>query len=116
MHVAITVESPVVESPRVAQIRGLFDLPPEKTARLTWAVRRRGQQFVAVTCHDDVEDWLQPDWTYRPAEGLFQWRCLRQRPPVALRVVRCAASAWALFAPHHYLSGALARSAVCFLA
>src|SRR4051794_26932477 len=38
MHVAITVESPVVESPRVAQIRGLFDLPPEKTARLTWDV------------------------------------------------------------------------------
>src|SRR5262249_35041944 len=41
---------------------------------------------------------------------------LRRRPDVVLRVVRCAASAWPLFAHHHYLSGALARSAVCFLA
>src|SRR5690606_28713055 len=24
-------------------------------------VRRQGRQFVAATCHDDVEAWLQPD-------------------------------------------------------
>src|SRR5262249_14206743 len=34
----ITVESPVAESPRVAQVRGLFDLPEEKTSRLQWEV------------------------------------------------------------------------------
>lgn len=27
-------------------------------------VRRRGQQLIAVTCHYDVIDWLQPDWIY----------------------------------------------------
>ncbi len=27
-------------------------------------VRRAGRQLVAVTCHYDVEPWLQPDWTY----------------------------------------------------
>jgi hypothetical protein len=31
------------------------------------AVRARRQKFVAVTCHEDVEDWLDPDWVYRPA-------------------------------------------------
>ena len=31
-------------------------------------MRRRGQQFVAVTCHEDVEAWLDADWVYRPAE------------------------------------------------
>src|SRR5438128_5339062 len=82
------------------------------SAALAKTVRQREQQFVAVTCHEDVEAWLQPDWVYRPAENLFTWRRLRRRPLIALDVVRCRASAWALFAPHHYLSGGLARGAV----
>jgi ABC-type ATPase with predicted acetyltransferase domain len=28
------------------------------------AVRRTGKQFVAVTCHYDVLDWLEPDWVF----------------------------------------------------
>jgi hypothetical protein len=86
------------------------------SAALERAVRARGLRFVAVTCHDDVEEWLRPDWVYRPAEGAFAWGRVRRRPAVGLRVVRCRASAWPLFAPHHYLSGRLAPSAVCFLA
>src|SRR5262245_26165098 len=38
MRTEITVESAIVESPRVAQLRGLFDLPASRTSRLTWAV------------------------------------------------------------------------------
>jgi GNAT superfamily N-acetyltransferase len=86
------------------------------SAALQKAVRQRGQQFIAVTCHEDVGAWLQPDWTYQPALNLFQWRYLQRRPEIALAVVRCAYSAWPLFAPHHYLNGDLARSATCFLA
>jgi GNAT superfamily N-acetyltransferase len=86
------------------------------SAALAKTVRKHCLGFVAVTCHEDVEDWLQPDWTYRPAEDRFTWRCLQRRPAFALEIVRCQSSAWDLFAPHHYLSGALARSAVCFLA
>jgi hypothetical protein len=86
------------------------------SAALARVVRARGLQFVAVTCHDDVEPWLNPDWVYRPAEDLFQWRCLRRRPPIHLQLVRCQASAWPLFAAHHYLSAGLASGAACFLA
>lgn len=32
-----------------------------------------GLQFVAVTCHYDVEEWLLPDWTYSPATNTFEW-------------------------------------------
>ncbi len=74
------------------------------SAALARTVRKKGLRFVAVTCHEDVEDWLQPDWVYRPAEQTFAWRLLRRRPDIALDVVRCQASAWPLFAPHHYLS------------
>ena len=86
------------------------------SAALARTVRARGQQFVGVTCHDDVVAWLQPDWVYHPAEARFEWRALQRRPPVRLDVVRCQASAWRLFHAHHYLSGALNPHAVCFLA
>jgi len=86
------------------------------SAALAKTVRQRGQQFVAVTCHEDVEEWLQPDWVYRPAEKTFARRRLRRRPAIDLDLVRCRHDAWRLFAPHHYLSQALNRSAVCFLA
>lgn len=28
------------------------------------AIRRSDKQFVAVSCHDDIVEWLQPDWIY----------------------------------------------------
>jgi GNAT superfamily N-acetyltransferase len=86
------------------------------SAALARVVRQRGQRFIALTCHDDVEPWLNPDWVYRPAENAFAWRCLQRRPPLSIGIVRCQASAWRLFAAHHYLSHSLNRSAVCFLA
>lgn len=86
------------------------------SAALARTVRKHKLRFVAVTCHDDVEAWLQPDWVYRPAENEITWRCLQRRPRIQLEVIRCQSSAWPLFAPHHYLSGDLARSATCFLA
>lgn len=86
------------------------------SAALAKTVRQRKQKFVAVTCHDDVEAWLQPDWVYAPADGRFTWRCLQRRPTVELVISRCKTEAWALFRRHHYLSHELAPSAVCFLA
>jgi energy-coupling factor transporter ATP-binding protein EcfA2 len=86
------------------------------SAALAKAIRRQKLQFVAITCHEDVEAWLNPDWVYRPAEGAFHWRLLQRRPRVELAVFRAKASAWSLFAPHHYLTGALLSSATCFLA
>jgi hypothetical protein len=79
------------------------------------AVRARpGKQFVAVTCHEDVLEWLQPDWVLEPHIGKFSWRSLRRRPSVDLEVVRCAREAWRWFAPHHYLSSDLHKAAKCF--
>src|SRR5579862_5431172 len=73
------------------------------SAAVARTIRAHRLSFIAVTCHDDVEEWLQPDWVYRPAENLFTWRLLRRRPSLRLQVFRCQASAWPLFAPHHYL-------------
>lgn len=86
------------------------------SAAVAKAVRRSGRQFVAVTCHYDVEDWLQPDWVYQPHLNRFHWRELQRRPSVDLTIRRCTPDTWVYFAPHHYLSRDLNRSARCFLA
>jgi GNAT superfamily N-acetyltransferase len=81
---------------------------------LARTVRARGQKFIAITCHEDVEPWLNPDWVYRPDTGSFTWRLLQRRPAVTLQICRVGREAWALFKNHHYLSTELAPAAVCF--
>ncbi len=36
------------------------------SAAVAKTVRRHHLQFIAVTCHYDVLDWLEPDWVYEP--------------------------------------------------
>ncbi len=86
------------------------------SAALAKTVRQRGQKFIAVTCHEDVEAWLQPDWTYRPATNCFQWRFLQRRPCITLTISRCRLEAWQLFRRHHYLSTRISPFAQAFLA
>lgn len=78
-------------------------------------IRRAGGQFVAVSCHFDIVEWLQPDWIFEPATMTFQWRSLRRRPNLDVEVVRVDYKAWRLFAPFHYLTAELAHSAACYV-
>lgn len=86
------------------------------SAAIAKTVRRRKQQFIAVTCHFDVEAWLQPDWIYRPDLNQFQWRELQRRPSIPIVIRRVHHSAWSMFKRHHYLDTSLANAAVCFVA
>lgn len=72
-------------------------------------------RFVAVTCHYDVTDWLQPDWVVDMATSQFSRRCV-QRPRIEIEVFRARRRAWEMFARHHYLSGSLSTAARCFVA
>jgi GNAT superfamily N-acetyltransferase len=72
-------------------------------------------RFVAVTCHYDVEAWLEPDWTIDMATRTLHRRRLR-RPPIRLEVRRCTRDVWSLFARHHYLSGSLNTATRCYVA
>lgn len=84
------------------------------SAAVAKAVRKGGKQFVAVTCHYDVTEWLQPDWVYEPHLRRFQWRCLQRRPDLVLSVYRVHHSVWEAFRGHHYLSGELNRASHCY--
>jgi len=74
-------------------------------------------RFVAVTCHDDILPWLQPDWVIRLGDGNARLtRGHLQRPTLQLPVRQVPQITWSHFARHHYLTGGLARSATCYAA
>jgi ABC-type ATPase with predicted acetyltransferase domain len=43
------------------------------------AVRRTGKRFIAVTCHYDVLDWLEPDWVFCTDDMSFSKKKLGDR-------------------------------------
>ena len=78
-------------------------------------VRKRNQKFVAVGCHYDIQEWLQPDWIYEPHTGTFTWGSVQPRPQVSVEVIWANYSAWQVFAKHHYLSENLNKSAQIYV-
>lgn len=99
------------------------------SAAVQKAVRRSGRRLVAVACHHDIIDWLNPDWIYEPDIDRFRWAahmegdsagnpggCFR-RPDITLSISRVKGRQWwPRFRHHHYLATSLAPSARCFLA
>lgn len=79
-------------------------------------VRRRDMQFIACSCHYDILDWLDPDWTYEPHLQRFQRRSVQGRPAIELEIYRAHYSAWRLFGVHHYLNREISRSAHLWVA
>lgn len=77
-------------------------------------VRKHGKQFIAASCHYDIIDWLQPDWTFEPATMTFTRRSLRRRPSIECEIRRVPYKLWHTFAPFHYLSADLNHAAKCF--
>ncbi len=79
---------------------------------------RNGQipcRFVAVSCHYDVEPWLEPDWIIDMQSRRAERRRLR-RPAIELELFPCRRHVWTMFARHHYLNGQLGQGARCFVA
>jgi len=77
-------------------------------------IRKNKKHFVAVSCHSDIIDWLEPDWIYWPGENRFERRLLQGRPKIEVIISAVPYSAWKLFAPYHYMSAELNRSARCY--
>jgi ABC-type lipoprotein export system ATPase subunit len=78
-------------------------------------VRKRGQKFVAVGCHYDIQEWLQPDWIYEPHTGKFTWGSVQPRPQVKLEIIWAKYEAWHTFARHHYLDASLNKAAYVYV-
>lgn len=117
----VTVARALAEQSELAVIDEFTSVVDRQVAQVGSAavaktVRKSGRKLVAVSCHYDIIDWLDPDWIFEPHTGQTQWRSERRpRPAVNVEVVRCRTSAWQLFKQHHYLSGEIHKAATCFL-
>lgn len=86
------------------------------SAAIQKTVRRKNQKFIAVSCHYDIAEWLEPDWVYEPATDTLTVGRLLRRPKINLVVKRVHSSAWQLFRKHHYLDTSIHSGAKCFVA
>lgn len=82
-----------------------------------WIRNKPNKRVVFASCHEDIIEWLQPDWIYNPLEGktILPRGCL-QRPQIELKIFRAKYTAWDLFKQYHYLSADLNKAAKCFVA
>ena len=55
------------------EFTSVVDRTVAKTASsaISKAVRKTGKKFIAVACHFDIIDWLEPDWIYNTDEKRF---------------------------------------------
>ena len=86
-------------------------------------VRKQKKQFVAISCHRDVIDWLQPDWILEPTTMALTRRSLLRcekdrrvgaRPKIEVSVGQVPKQMWKVFAPFHYMSAELSDGAQCY--
>lgn len=69
------------------EFTSVVDRQTAKTASLAIqkAIRRRDGKFVAVACHKDILEWLQPDWVYdTDAKSFFGLRGATNTPEYEL--------------------------------
>jgi len=114
-----TIARALVEKPDLCVIDEFTSVIDRTVAKIgstaiAKTVRRNKGKFIAVSCHYDIEEWLDPDWIYEPALNKFQWRLVRRRPPITIQICRIPHQTWQLFSKHHYLTASLNHSAVCF--
>jgi len=79
-------------------------------------VRKEKKQFLALSCHRDIVDWLNPDWIFDTDSNQFDWRCLRRRPGIELKIRRGHHSEWKIFSKYHYLNASHNNAAKVFIA
>jgi len=80
-------------------------------------IRRENiKNVVFCSCHDDIIDWLDPDWTFNTDTGEYLPRgSLRQRPIIRIEIYGSSWKKWEMFKKHHYLSAEINNACRCFV-
>ena len=74
------------------------------------------KRMVFATCHEDILEWLEPDWIFNTNNGqLLVGRSLR-RPSITIDIYPSKHSVWDMFKNHHYLSEKLNKATRCYVA
>ena len=76
--------------------------------------KKPGKRFVAVSCHSDIIEWLEPDWVFH-TEGYQLVRGRLRRPELTVDVYAGSYRDYPLFAKNHYLNRPIPRNALVYL-
>lgn len=80
-------------------------------------VRKSDKKFIAVSCHSDIKEWLEPDWVYDVDKMEFSdSRGLLRRPEIIVNVRRAEQSEWRQFMDFHYMTHSHNNSAHKYIA
>jgi hypothetical protein len=77
-------------------------------------IKRTGKKVVVLSCHDDIIEWLQPDWHLNTNTKNLSCALVR-RHQIKCNVYECLSKAFHNFRQFHYMSGDINNSARCFL-
>ena len=83
------------------------------------AIRKSNKQFIAVTCHSDVEDWLLPDWIFNTDTMTFTNNegQKKNKPDIKFEIYSTSdKDIWKMFSKHHYLSHIHNNAATVYIA
>lgn len=85
------------------------------SAAINKAIRKTKKKFIAVSCHYDILEWLEPDWIFDTNKMEFNYvrGCLR-RPKINLEI-REQRGFWNIFRKYHYLNYEIHRSTRQFI-
>ena len=78
------------------------------------------KQFIAVTCHFDVIEWLQPDWIFSTNDMTFSLSSKKPNITLSIYEIQTAQDKrkyWKMFSKYHYLSDSFniaAKVFICF--
>lgn len=85
------------------------------TAMARYVRKNNVRGIVLATVHRDILEYLEPDWIIDTDKGEWTNGRYLQRPQLALEIYPTDYSIWGYFAPYHYLTGNINRSAHCYV-
>jgi len=85
------------------------------TAMARYVRKNNIHNVVVATVHRDILPFLEPDWVIDTDKGTWTNGRWLHRPKLDLTIHSCDYSLWDYFAPYHYLTGKINRSAHCYV-
>lgn len=85
------------------------------TAMARYIRKNNIRNVVVATVHRDVIEYLTPDWIIDTDKGAWTSGRWQRRPQLDLTIYPAHYSIWSYFAPYHYLTGNINRSAHCYV-
>ena len=68
------------------------------------AIRKANTKFIAVSCHEDIIDWLEPDWVFCTNDMTFHLtREVHRRPELKIEIYEVKGM-WPVFQKYHYMN------------